>query len=403
MSLFRNLARKKSDPPLGVSADAPSLLRIAILGGGPIGLEAALQAKQAGFSVILFEKGEPGENIGRWGHVRMFTPFGMNSTPLGRATIAKEHPNHPLPEENELLSGREFRDVYLTPLTLCSAIVETIRSKTTVVRIGRSGLLKTDPADDPRRRQSPFRLLVRDDKGAERIEQADVIFDCTGTFGNRSGLADGGIPAIGESASEKSIPSGIEDILGQKKGHYSNKSVLVIGGGYSAATTVCALADLAQEAPTTWTIWLTRGTRSTPLSRNPQDPLKEREKLAAKANNLAARRDGNVEFHSQAFIQEVTSHGPDKGFRVVAVVAGKSMQWEVDRVIANIGYVPDLTLCSELHVHEPQESQILTGEPNYFLLGSKSYGRHSQFLLQEGYQQVQKAVEHVKKLKVHIG
>ncbi len=400
MSLFRNLARKKSDPPQGASAQTLPTRRVAILGGGPIGLEVALQAKLAGFAVALYEKGEPGENLGRWGHVRLFTPFGMNTTPLGLATIAKEHSNHPLPNANDFITGREFRDAYLTPLTLCTPIVDAIRSKTTVIRIGRSGLLKTDPPQDPRRNTTPFRILLRDDKGAERVEIADLIFDCTGTFGTRSGLGDGGIPAIGETSAEKFIPNGLDDILGSKKGSYSNKSVLVIGGGYSAATTVCALADLATEAPSTWTVWLARGNRTTPLVRNPSDDLKEREKLAAKANNLAARRDGNVEFHSQACVEEVTSHGQDKGFRVVATIAGRNMQWEVDRVIANIGYLPDLSISQELHVSEPTNGTITTNEPGYFVLGSKSFGRNSDFILQEGYKQVQQAIEHAKKMKL---
>ena len=87
-------------------------------------------------------------------------------------------------------------------------------------------------------------------------------------------------------------------------------------------------------------IWLTRGPRSTPLARNPNDPLRERDRLAAKANNLATRGDGNVEFHAQVLIDEVTSHGPDKGFRVSGRCNGKPMVWEVDRVIGNVGYLP---------------------------------------------------------------
>src|SRR5262249_58137185 len=131
-----------------------------------------------------------------------------------------------------------------------------------------------------------------------------------------------------------------EDVLGKKMSPLAGKSVIVVCGGYSAATTVCALAQLAEESAATWVIWLTRGPRSTPLPRNPSDPLRERDRLAARANNLAARGDGNVEYHPQTLIDEVTSHGPDRGFRVAAPCNGKPMTWEVDRVIGNVGYLP---------------------------------------------------------------
>ncbi len=105
----------------------------------------------------------------------------------------------------------------------------------------------------------------------------------------------------------------------------------------------------------------------------------------------------------------------DKGFRVATRCAGKPCNWEVDRVIANVGYGPDNSLYRELQVHEcyaslgpmnlaatlfqhggadclavpAQGAQMLRNpEPNFFILGSKSYGRHSHFLLRNGFAQI---------------
>src|SRR6266851_1988222 len=61
--------------------------RIAVLGAGPIGLEAGLYARQLKLPFTIFEQGRIGEHVWRWGHVRLFSPFGMNSTPLGRKAI----------------------------------------------------------------------------------------------------------------------------------------------------------------------------------------------------------------------------------------------------------------------------------------------------------------------------
>jgi thioredoxin reductase len=362
--------------------------RVAVLGAGPIGLEAAAHAAQLGYPVTVYDRGDVAEAVGQWGHVRLFTPFGMNCTPLGLELIRKEHPQHKLPEPNDLLTGLEYRDAYLVPLALTAKLGDAVKTRTFVVTVGRSSLLKTDPVNDPKRATAPFRLLLRDDKGAEHFEEADIVLDCTGTYGRHAWLGDGGIPAAGELAAEKQISYGLDDVLSRRKAQYAGKSVIVVGGGYSAATTVCALSQLAEENSATWVIWMARGPKSTPLPRNPADPLRERDRLAAKANNLAARGDGNVEYHAPVFIDEVTCHGPDKGFRVVGRVNGKATVWEVDRVIGNVGYLADSNLTRELHVGEFAGGSVRQPEPGYFVLGMKSFGRDSSFLLKRGYEQV---------------
>jgi thioredoxin reductase len=332
------------------------------------------------------------EAVGQWGHVRLFTPFGMNCTPLGLEVIRKEHPQHELPGPNDLLAGLEYRDAYLVPLALTSKLGDAVKTRTFVVTVGRAGILRTDPADDPKRAAAPFRLLLRDDKGTERFEEADIVLDCTGTYGRHAWLGDGGIPAAGELAAEKQVSYGVDDVLGRRKAQYAGKSIVVVGGGFSAATTVCALAQLAEENSATWVFWLTRGPRSTPLPRNPNDPLRERDRLAAKANNLATRGDGNVEYHAQVLIDEVTCHGQDRGFRVTGRSNGKPVVWEVDRVIGNVGYLADTNLTRELHVGEFAGGHVRQPEPGYFVLGMKSLGRDSNFLLKRGYEQVKEVM-----------
>src|SRR5436309_7957229 len=74
--------------------------RVAVLGAGPVGLEAALAASALNLPFTVYERGRVGEHLRRWGHVRLFSPFGMNSTPLGRARVRADHPQHPLPADN---------------------------------------------------------------------------------------------------------------------------------------------------------------------------------------------------------------------------------------------------------------------------------------------------------------
>ena len=368
----------KADPP-----------RIAVIGAGPIGIEAALYAKSLGYPVVVFERGEVGENLSRWGHVRLFTPFAMNCTPLGLDAIRKEHPQHAIPGPTDLITGLQHRDGYLLPLMLTTALCDSIRMKTEILHIGRRNVIRNDPSTDPKRAASPFRILARDDKQIEQMHDADVVLDCTGTYGKHRWLGDGGIPALGERAAEKQIVYGLEDVLGPRKAHYAGKSIIVIGGGYSAATTVCALAGLTEQNSATWIIWLNRGPRGTPLPRTSTDPLRERDRLAARANSLATRGEGHVEYHAHTAVDAIECHGPDRGFRVSARCNGEEMTWEVDRLIANIGSAPDLSFCRELHVIEPDGKMgVRQPEPNYFLLGAKSLGRDSNFLLRTGFEQI---------------
>lgn len=393
-------------------ASKPEAARIAVLGAGPVGLEAALYARHLGYPVDVYERGRVAEHVQRWGHVKLFSPFGMNSTPLGRAALKAEDPKQQLPDENDCLTGHDFAAAYLEPLAMTGTLIESLKLENHVIAVGRSGMLKTDSA---KRGDRPFRLLVRDAKGSERYEEADIVLDCTGTYATPRWLGAGGLAAVGEIAIRPQIGYWLDDILGKDRAKYAGKTVLIVGAGYSAATNVCALAGLAAAHPEMWIVWLARGSRSQPLPRHANDLLRERDRLAVKANSLACRGEGNVEFHANSVVESVVTQGPDKGFTVTARVASQKQAWDVDRVIANVGYAPDPILARELQVHECYASQgpmglaaalqkqtggdcltiapcgpaaLRTTEPNYYVLGAKSYGRNPHFLMKNGFEQV---------------
>src|SRR5205085_1337403 len=114
------------------------------------------------------------------------------------------------------------------------------------------------------------------------------------------------------------------------------------------------------------------------------------------------RTDGNVEFHHQTVI--VGLEPIKDGVRVTGRAAGKTRTWDVERILANVGYAPDVDLFRELQVHQCYASEgpmalaaallkqgagvLKTTEPGYFVLGAKSYGRNSHFLLRTGFEQV---------------
>ena len=373
--------------PFGVA------VQLAVLGAGPIGLEAALYARSVNLPVTVYERGRVGEHLQRWGHVRLFTPFGLNTTPLGRAVVQKANPQHTFPADGDCITGKEHVSAYLMLLAKSPLLQEAIRTDTQVLAISRRGLLKHEGVDDGERSRQPFRLLLRETQGGksrERIEQANVILDCTGTYGKHRWMGDGGIPAVGELAAEPHISYGLDDVLSERKPFYAGKTILLVGGGYSAATTVCNLATLAASHQDTWVIWLARCLSTQPIKRLASDPFRERDRLAMRANTLATRTDGNVEFHNQASIEAVESAGPDKGFHVGACIAGKMRTWDVDRVVANVGYTPDNRFYQGLHVHDCCAASGPLGNPesDFHILGAKSHSHDSNFLLREGFEQV---------------
>ena len=178
---------------------------------------------------------------------------------------------------------------------------------------------------------------------------------------------------------------------------------------------MCNLATLAEQHPGTWVIWLARGLRTQPIRRYVNDPLRERDQLAVRANTLATRADGCVEFHPGTAVDAVEFRGPDKGFAVRGRRSGKPVAWEADRVIANVGFSPETALYRELQITEcpaslasmglaaalrkhaggdfltmplQEAAALRTPEPNYYVLGAKAYGRNSTFLLRAGFDQV---------------
>src|SRR5262249_44363593 len=163
----------------------------AILGAGPIGLEAALYAASLDFPVTVYERGRVGAHLQQWGHTRLFSPFGMNHTSLGRDALRAENPRPALPGDNDCQTGREHLAAYVEPLARTALLRDKLHLGEEVLHIGRRSFLKGDLPGDPRRAQQPFLLFVRDASGRERLDDADVVLDCTGTYAQHRWLGQG--------------------------------------------------------------------------------------------------------------------------------------------------------------------------------------------------------------------
>src|SRR3954468_12968502 len=102
--------------------------KIAIIGGGPIGLEAALYARTLGHEVVVYERGDTAESVKSWSFVRLFSPWEMNTTALGWKTLGATAPRR---ETNP--TGEELLDRYLLPLAVSRIVKACLCTRTTVL------------------------------------------------------------------------------------------------------------------------------------------------------------------------------------------------------------------------------------------------------------------------------
>ena len=196
----------------------------------------------------------------------------------------------------------------------------------------------------------------------------------------------------------------------------------MVGSGYSAATSVVALARLARMEPGTHVSWLTREMPDEPVSRIADDPLASRDQLIVAANELALSEDSPVDWLSGRRVLEIGGEPGQLFLDLVGQGGQESERLEVEQIVANVGYQPHRELYQELQVHECYATggpirlaAVLLGEtgddclvaesggladlqspePGFFVLGAKSYGRDSRFLIRTGIEQVERVIEHV--------
>jgi hypothetical protein len=380
--------------------------RVAILGAGPIGLEAALAAAERGLDFTVFEAADDvGGHVRRWGHVRTFTPWDLTVSERARRALGEG-----APEGAGLPTGAELADRLLAPLARLPALRGRLQLGTRVVAVGRDGLLKHEAIGAPERGRRRFRLLVQGRDGRESLVRADAVIDATGNYGNPNRLGDGGISAVGEQLFEERIERWLTPFEEQPE-RWAGRTVLLTGAGHSAQTAARDLALFARQAPGTRVVWALR--RSAPdFGAVRGDPLPERAALNAAASELAAGASPAVEVRTGL----VTEALAPAGERIAVTLRnGGTEEVVADLVLALNGGVGDASLYRQLQVHEcyatsapmrlaaallgedggdclsiaaPGPETLVNPEPGFFILGAKSYGRNSQFLLRNGWRQV---------------
>jgi thioredoxin reductase len=381
--------------------------RAVIIGAGPMGFETVLRAHDRGFEVTMLEAGRIGANLRQWQHIRFFSPFGMNISPRLRQALA----GNKLPADDAILTGGEFVEAILQPLSRLPEFDGKIHCGQRVVSIARAGLGKMGLPNHPLRTERAFRILTEDAEGREKLFEADIVFDASGVYAQPNWAGAAGMPALGERQMETRIVRQLLDFEGSEFQRYAGKKVLLIGHGHSSAHAAVALNQILKRNPSTQIIWSVRTDRTKPITEIPDDPLPERARIVDAANAIAQNPTEKFKVLRRSTLEALHE---DKNLKVKLKVWRNFEEIEVDEIIALTGFRPNLVILRELTAEfsgisegvsglyraltnitdclakidiKPQALQ--TGEPNFFVVGIKSYGRNSGFLLKSGIDQLE--------------
>ncbi len=393
-------------------SSAPEL-PIAIIGAGPVGLAAASHLIARGLKPLVLERGASvGSAMLEWSHVRVFSPWRYNIDTAAGALLDRS--GWQAPDQEVLPTGGEIVSQYLRPLAAVPEIADNLVLGATVTAIAREG---HDKVSSINREKAAFVIHYTDITGAEHQVRAGAVIDASGTWTQPNPLGVNGLPVPGEKNNDR-IAYGIPDVVGKDRGDYIGKRVLVVGSGHSAINVALALMELQQQDPATEIVWALRRNRLEKLlGGGLNDELPERGALG-----LAAKRaidDGRLRMLAPFAVERVDQSGAD--LRVTATVGDQLIKLTVDRIVVATGFRPDLSFLREVRLWldptteaPPQLAPLIDPnihscgtvpphgiaelthpEPDFVIVGSKSYGRAPTFLMLTGYEQVRSVVAHL--------
>jgi hypothetical protein len=203
----------------------------------------------------------------------------------------------------------------------------------------------------------------------------------------------------------------------------AGRSILLVGHGHSAATALLRLADLCRESPGTRITWAVRAPNRRPCAEVVGDPLPERQRVVTLANDLAQAPPGFLAVERRATVEAVTQ---ERDHLAVELTGGRGNHF--DEIVSLTGYRPDLSFLTELaleispstegaarlsqalagvtdclSVPRVRSEDLASGEPGFFLIGAKSYGRSRNFLIRTGLVQLDSIFEGVTPGRGRIG
>ncbi|EZH73458.1 hypothetical protein ATO12_16085 [Aquimarina atlantica] len=389
-------------------------LPIAIIGAGPVGLAAAAHLLKQNLPFIVFEAGSSvGQNMLSWSHVRVFSPWKYNIDRVAKEVL--EQTDWKAPDEDKLPTGQELVEHYFRPLANLPQIKPYIHLNSKVLSIGRKGL---DKMKTRGRENKPFSIKVQEHENINYYE-AKAVIDATGTWNQPNPIGSGGVFAEGEQELNKHIFYGIPNVKAEHLERYKNKNVVVVGGGHSAINALLDLADIQKKYPKTQLNWVLRKDNMNKVYGGKQeDALEARGALGIRIEQLV--NSGKLNVYTPFHILKLTKK--EDGIQIIGDLNGEIETInQIDEIVSNTGSRPNLEMIREIRtdldaslesvfdlaelidpnvhscgtVRPHGEKELRHPEKDFYIVGSKSYGRAPTFLMTTGYEQVRSVVAYM--------
>lgn len=171
-----------------MAIDTPAT--IAVLGAGPLGLEATLYARYLGYQVDVYEEDDLAGAVRRGFGESLPGSFGENRSRLALAALAAQDASYRPPDDRGAVPAiEEMLDAYWRPLAESDLVADSLRFNTVVVSIESRD--NDDEDDDDRRAgeepgnrrpTTEWLITFRRSGGKKRTESADAVIDTTGQF-----------------------------------------------------------------------------------------------------------------------------------------------------------------------------------------------------------------------------
>ncbi len=386
-------------------------LPVAVIGAGPVGLAAVAHLEVRGIPFILFEAGSSvASNVLSWKHIRVFSPWKYNIDKAARSLLSET--GWRSPDDDALPTGGELFEHYFKPLYELPSLKRNTYLNAKVLSVGRKNLDKMKTSG---RESLAFVIQVLQDDEVKQFE-AKAVIDATGTWNSPNPIGSGGTYAVGEVDSKDRIFYGIPDILNAHSGRYKNKSVLVVGSGHSSINAILELDKLKDRYSNTEINWVLRKNRIEDVyGGQGNDALEARGALGIKIEELV--NSDRVNVYTPFQIQQIQN----KQGRLTVIGFQHDQQYAlppVDEIISNTGSRPDFSFVREIRlsidpslesvqqiaelidpnvhscgtVRPHGEKELRQPEKDFYIVGSKSYGRAPTFLMATGYEQVRSIV-----------
>jgi len=391
--------------------EATTSLPVAVIGAGPVGLAAAAHLQLRGIPFILLEAGSTvASNILSWKHIRVFSPWKYNIDKAARELLKAS--SWRSPDDEGLPTGGELFHQYFKPLYELPFIRNHTFLQAKVLSIGRKNLdkMKTSGRD-----KLPFVIQVLQGNEVNQFEARSVI-DATGTWTSPNPIGSGGVYAFGEVENRDKIFYGIPNILEEHAQRYKNKKVLVVGSGHSSINAILELDKLKDKYPNTEINWVMRKKSVRDVYGGQEnDALEARGALGIKIQELVNTERVNV--YTPFQIHQIIKNGGQ-----LSLIGFQSDQKfvlpAIDEIISNTGSRPEFSFIREVRLNidpslesvstlaeliDPNvhscgtvrphgEKELRHPEKDFYIVGSKSYGRAPTFLMATGYEQVRSIV-----------